>query len=485
MRGIVSAAGYVPHHRLRREAAGEVLGSRTRPGTRAVASYDEDTTTMGVEAARLALRAAGGPRPQRLWFTTAEPAYLDKTNATTIHGALRLPDDVAAADLGGAPRSAPAALAAALRPGVPTLVVAADMRTGLPDSDDELAGGDAAAAVLVGDEADGPLLAEHVATASVTSEFIDRWRRPGRVRSRQWEDRFVASRYVPMAERAVGRVCGDAGVEPGGLDRLVVAGLHPRSVRKTTRALDVSGDTVVDDRREAIGNPGTAQAALLLADVLERAEPDELVAVLSLADGADAFLLRTTAALDDWRPVRTVAAQAAGGDDGLAYADFLAWRGMIEREPPRRPDPARVSAPAAARGGDWKLGFVGSRDPDTGAVHLPPAQVSFDGGEVRGDADLPPMEDAPMADVPATVRTWTVDRVAQSPAPPTVFAVLDFDGGGRYACQVTDVDPEELSVGDRVRMTFRLVNQADGLRNYFWKARPVPAAEGARAGTAD
>ena len=36
------------------------------------------------------------------------------------------------------------------------LVVTADLRTGLPSSADESAGGDGAAAVLVGDDADGP-----------------------------------------------------------------------------------------------------------------------------------------------------------------------------------------------------------------------------------------------------------------------------------------------------------------------------------------
>ena len=84
MRGIISSAGYVPYHRLAREAIGAAHGGSAGKGTRAVASYDEDTTTLGVEAARLAL-APTNVRPASLWFSTVEPAYLDKTNATTIH----------------------------------------------------------------------------------------------------------------------------------------------------------------------------------------------------------------------------------------------------------------------------------------------------------------------------------------------------------------------------------------------------------------
>ena len=49
MRGIIGAAGYLPHWRLQRSAITDVLGGAGR-GTRTVASYDEDSLTMAVEA---------------------------------------------------------------------------------------------------------------------------------------------------------------------------------------------------------------------------------------------------------------------------------------------------------------------------------------------------------------------------------------------------------------------------------------------------
>ena len=58
MSGILSYGVYLPYWRLRREAINEALGSGRGKGTRRVASYDEDTTSMGVEAARVALRHA-------------------------------------------------------------------------------------------------------------------------------------------------------------------------------------------------------------------------------------------------------------------------------------------------------------------------------------------------------------------------------------------------------------------------------------------
>jgi hydroxymethylglutaryl-CoA synthase len=53
-----------------------------------------------------------------------------------------------------------------------------------------------------------------------------------------------------------------------------------------------------------------------------------------------------------------------------------------------------------------------------------------------------------------------------------VFAVVDFDGGGRLPLELTDVDAAEVRVGDVVEMTFRRLSTADGIHNYFWKARP-------------
>ena len=164
VRGILSAAGYVPYRRLPRAQIAAFFGSGGGKGTRSVASHDEDTTTMGVEAARLALRSVPGATPDALWFATATPAYLDKTNATAIHAALRLPGEVPAYDFGGALRSGTGALSAALggiRPGPwwcrPTC------ETGCRPSPTSRPVATPAAALVVGDDSHGaPVVAEHL-----------------------------------------------------------------------------------------------------------------------------------------------------------------------------------------------------------------------------------------------------------------------------------------------------------------------------------
>src|SRR5947199_5140434 len=103
---MVSYGVYLPYWRLDRQRVGEALGTFGK-GTRAVASYDEDTTTMGVEAARACLAAAPeGTTVRQLLFATSDPAYLDKTNATAIHAALDLDSGAAAFDMAGSPNSA-------------------------------------------------------------------------------------------------------------------------------------------------------------------------------------------------------------------------------------------------------------------------------------------------------------------------------------------------------------------------------------------
>jgi hydroxymethylglutaryl-CoA synthase len=468
MSGILSYGVYLPYWRLRREAISEALGSGRGKGTRRVASYDEDTTSMGVEAARVALRhAPEGSAPADVVFATTAPAYADKTNATAIHAALALPSPVGGYDLVGAVRSSVAACTLADRAG--GLAVLSDIRTGLPGGADESGGGDAAVALLFGD---GPhALTETIGGGTATGEFLDRWRFPGEASSRQWEERFGEHAYAPLVEEAVTAALKSAGITTAEVDHAIVTGLHTRAVNAARRSIGFRPEAVVEDLTATVGNTGVVHATLLLADVLDRAGPGETIAVVQLADGVDVWLVRTTEALATYRGAPPVRARAEVGRDDLSYAQFLTWRGFLSREPPRRPEPEPPAAPPSLRTDAWKYGFVGSRD-ETGFVHLPPARVSMGTGEVDH------MEPVRMADVPATIATFTVDRLAYSLSPPVVAAVIDFDGGGRFQCELTDVDPDRVAIGDRVEMTFRRLFTARGVHNYFWKARPIETQEG-------
>lgn len=394
---------------------------------------------MGVEAARRALVGASC-RPRSLWFATPAPTYLDKTNATALHAALRLERDAAAYDALGSVRSAFGAFTAGLAGPAPALVVTSDLRYGLPAGPEEASAGDAAAAVLVGDDSSGPVLAEVLARTSLTEEFVERWRQPGRATSQVWEERFGETRYGPLGAEALKTLFERSGLDAADISALVVAGLHERACAAAAKQSGVAAERVADRLGLTIGNVGAAQPLLLLASVLETAHPGDVVVLVGLADGADALALRVTDAIRDYRPTCTVASQIAGGAP-VSYGQYLSWRDLLALEPPRRPEPARPSSSAAARNTEWKFGLVG------------PAGV--------------------LADQRGTVATYTVDRLAYSPSPPVVFAVVDFDDGTRVPAELTDVDAEEVAIGTRVEMTFRRLFVSDGIANYFWKARPV------------
>lgn len=422
---------------------------------------------MAVEAARRALRpVAIGYRPERLLFATANPPYLDKTNANVVHAALRLDSRALAVDVIGSARSGVGALVLGSEASIPTLVVLSDVRTGLPGGADERDGGDGAAALLFGEVTDP--IAEVVAEATVTDEFLDRWRPPGASVSRVWEERFGENVYVPLAEAAFTDALKKSGISPAEVDVLIGAGTHGRAVKSFIARAGVG--RAAEDFAMEVGNTGTAQPGILLANVLDQAEPNQTIVMVVLADGATAIVFRTTEAIVGRRSNPTVSDQVMVGDESLRYADFLAWRGFLAKDPPRRPDPIGPAAPPTHRSVGYKYGFVAHCCEECGTVHLPAVRVCINCKAIDRMADLP------MADRIGTVATFTVDHLAFSPSPPVIAAVVDFDGGGRFSCELTDADPNRVAIGDRVEMSFRRVITASGVHNYFWKAKPLPAA---------
>ena len=212
----------------------------------------------------------------------------------------------------------------------------------------------------------------------------------------------------------------------------------------------------------------------MLADVLDRAEPGQTIAVVTLADGCDVTLLRTTAALAAHRPSPSVQEQLATTRDDLTYARSSPGGASCAASRRAGPSPTGPPRPPSFRTDGVEVRLL--RQP--GRVRLrPPAAVA---GVAWRSGSVDQMTPVRMADVPATIATFTVDRLAYSLSPPVVAAVIDFDGGGRFQCELTDVDPGSVKIGDRVEMTFRRLFTADGVHNYFWKARPIRAASTAK-----
>src|SRR4029077_11415875 len=133
-------------------------------------------------------------------------------------------------------------------------------------------------------------------------EFIDRWRAPGAADGATWEERFGEQRYAELAGQLLARL-SDAGVELGGVRRFAVAGMNARAVRSVAGSVQEATGAKLEggDLADIVGNAGAAQAGLALADLLDAAGAGETLLLISLADGADALVLRTTDAIAQGR----------------------------------------------------------------------------------------------------------------------------------------------------------------------------------------
>jgi uncharacterized OB-fold protein len=177
------------------------------------------------------------------------------------------------------------------------------------------------------------------------------------------------------------------------------------------------------------------------------------------------MVLRATPAIAEFKPLRSVGRMIESKGD-VSYGSYLKWREILPTEPPRRPDPDRPAGPPMFRAAQWKFGFVGSKCTNCGTPQLPPQRVCV---KCRARDKMEPY---PFADRTARIATYAIDRLAFSLNPPTINVVIDFDGGGRFLGEMTDCEPEKVAIGDEVEMTFRRLFTADGVHNYFWKARP-------------
>ena len=451
-------AAYLPRSVLSTTRFGPLpAGTPTPRRARSVASYDEDSVTLAVEAGRRLGDMAAGCTD--LVFATSTAPWLDKSAAATVHAALELPPAMPTSDLTGL-RSGPSALTLGLRAG--SCVVLADLRTHAPGALDELAHGDAAVAFAVAPDADAATL---LGSASTTIEVFERWRALDARHPQVWDERFTSGVLADAATAAAGRALADAGVERA--DRVVVSCANPRAAAAVRKALRGDG---ADAELEALtGHTGAAHLGLLLADAFDSAAPGQTVLAVSVADGADAFVFRTGASIAAANRGPRVRDQLAGRRT-LEYERYLRWRGLLTLQGARRPDPAPPAAPPMYRHGSWKYSLVAAQCAKCGVVTAPPARVCPHCGAV--DAGDP----VSLRDRPGTVVSYTVDRLTPSPDDAVVVAVVDADGGGRRSTYVTDIGPEGIAVGDTLVPTFRRISATDGIVNYFWKARPRGAA---------
>ena len=468
MVGIRSYGAYIPKYRLGKETAGW-----TYPGEKAVANFDEDSVTMAVAAGADCLRGHDRSQVDGVLFGTTTPPYLEKQGAAIIAAALDLRNDIYSADITGVLRAGTTALRMAIDAidagrARQVLVVAADCRMAAPRDPLEPSLGDGAAALLVSAES---TIAEIEASHSVTDSMLDVWRSQEDEFVRSWEDRFVIEEgYQRVIPEAVSALLAQQQLTPKDISKAIYHSGDARRHGQLASKMGFEDAQVQDPLFGRVGNTGTAFPLMLAISALEEAGPGDRILVAGYGDGCDVFSIRASDG----------AAAARDGRHGVrghlesklpvkSYDEYARWRALLPTAASRRPAPPTPSVSALWRETDKNLRLHGSRCRSCGYLQYPPQRVCVNCQTTDS------FEAVRLSDQGAEVFTYSMDYVAGSVDVPLVITVINFNGGGRMMCMMTDREIDDVKINMPVEMTFRKLHTVGGIHNYYWKSMPVRA----------
>ena len=165
--------------------------------------------------------------------------------------------------------------------------------------------------------------------------------------------------------------------------------------------------------------------------------------------------------------LRVVRPAPAGSpeDRAIEYSSYPLWLKSRQflREASGAPE---VSNVLWKREEHQNIRFHGTRCGICGRVQFPITRVC---GACRSSEQL---TELPLARK-GRVFTFTKDYLYDAPVQPTVMVVVDLEGGGRFLCQMTDVNEREVRIGMAVELVLRRLRDSTQNHHYYWKCRPV------------
>ena len=472
MAGIISIGAYVPKYRLSLEEVSKFWGVRGASGEKAVAGYDEDSLTMATAAALDCWQRCQEP-VDGLYFATTTGPYKEKQGAAVIAAALDLDRVSRTVDFTNSLRAGSIAMRAAadaVNSGSAQriLVAAADCRIGAPQGRFESLLGDGAAAVMIGS---GPIIADIEESYSIFSDFTDLWRTEKDKFVQSAEGRFIETEgFLPTMQEVLREIMKKTSTAPQDFAKVVFSATDARSHAELARRMGFDRKQVQEPFFLQIGNTGTAAPLLMLASALEEAQPQDLVLFAGYGDGCDAFILRVTGNIGKIHGQASVKQKIARGMI-INYGKYLNWRELVPVETSSLPQRSEPSVTARWRERKSIAALYGVRCKDCGTPQLHPI-----GQKIRVCTKCQSkdnFEPYKFSDKKGKLFSYAVDQLQPTKNPPGLNGVVDFDGGGRLICELTDYDLDKVRVGMPVEMTFRRMYQGQGIINYFWKAKPL------------
>ncbi|HUT67120.1 MAG TPA: OB-fold domain-containing protein, partial [Dehalococcoidales bacterium] len=219
-----------------------------------------------------------------------------------------------------------------------------------------------------------------------------------------------------------------------------------------------------------IGNTGTAAALLMLAAALEKSQAGDRVLLAGYGDGCDAFVLRVTDEIERIQKKSLISDKLAG-KIAISYGQYATWRNLVHAEASTLPERLPLSLPGRWRERKAISALYGAKCKKCGTPQI--SQIGQTSRVCVNCQAKDEFEPYKFSDKQATLFSYAIDQLQPTLNSPGVNGVIDFDGGGRLICELTDCPPGEVAVGMKLEMTFRKMFYSRGIHNYFWKAKPV------------
>jgi 3-hydroxy-3-methylglutaryl CoA synthase len=480
MVGIVAYGAYVPRLRLNRQAvydANKWFAAGLRglaKGERSMANWDEDSITMAVEASRDCLTSHKAEDVRNIYFASTTHPFKDRQNAGVIGTALNVEQNLSATDIGGSLKAGTSALIAGLnasKEGAPTLVAAADKRMARVASANELNYGDGAAALLCGTE---NVIAKLVGHHSVSMDFVDHFRGDESDFDYSWEERWIRDEgYSKIVPPAIKAGLAAAKLKNTDITHFIMPSPMPAVPKQMAKMVGIGEGAVRDLLGASLGDTGAAHALVMLVDALEGAKAGDKIMVVAFGQGVDILVFEVTAEKDKLPARKGLSGWMARRKEEKNYMKFLAFNEMLPIDKGMRAEFDKKTALSVLwRKRDMLYGLVGGKCNVCGTVQFPRSQVCVNPNCHAMDSQDP----YAMAGLECSVMSFTADSLVYSPDPPGYYGMITFAEGGRFMADFTDSDKDQVKVGAKMRMTFRMRDNdtmRGGFKRYFWKAAPA------------
>jgi len=467
MANIAAYGAYIPFHRLSRDIVAKNWDLPSVPGEKAVASQDEDSITMAVEAGLDCLSGFDSKTVDALYFASTTSPYLEKGAAPIIACALDLREDIFTTDTGGSLRCGTSALLQAMNAidaGCikSALVVVADTRPPEPEGFYEFSFGDGAVAFLL-NKKDG--IASLTEFCSISNEIAGSWRQTKDTYVRQFDARHEMEKgFINSIKEAIGLLCKKAQFDIKSASKVCTNPIDPRMAMVLAKSfgLDPMGQ-IQNFLPMMTANTGAPYALMLGVGALEVARPGDQILLANYGDGADALLFEVNDGISRAKEGRRgVSGYLEPKKMIETYGWYLKHKELLQRD---RFTP-KSSPSIYYRDKLAILNFYGVKCNACGAVQYPINRACIE-CSAKDQMELVKLAKK------GKIFTFTLDHLVgggylQTPVP---RAVVDLDGGGRAFFEITDAAPREIKINMEVELSFRLMHQGAGFRNYYWKAR--------------